>query len=139
LPTESEAEQPTTLDELLAPYAADQTMERFVCLIDDLEAMRVTALWPICPKQWVRPRRAKPVDVNEAWAWLWEGCVFDEIAYAEMVDLPLRRLNAKITMLASARILFPDGTLPSGARLLLQGRIRQEVRRFSKPDKEKAG
>jgi hypothetical protein len=55
-----------------------------------------------------------------------------------MVELPLRRLSAKITLLASARVLFPDGTLPGGARLLLQGRIRQEVRRFNKPDKERS-
>lgn len=120
--TESETEPGVlALEELLAPYREDESLERFVCLIDDLDAMRVCALWPNVSKAWSRPRRPMPSDPNERWAWLWEGVQFDDESFAEMVDLRLSRLWAKITMLASARILFPDGTVPRGARGVLHG------------------
>lgn len=120
LPSDS-AREPS-LDELLAPYRDDESLERFVCLIDDLEAMRVCALWPNVPKQWLRQHDVPmPDDLNQRWAWIWDGVTFHDETYAEMVDLPLSRLWAKITMLASARILFPDGTVPRGARGVLHG------------------
>ena len=126
-------EQRAELDELLAPYRADASLERFVCLIDDLEAMRVAAVWPHLPKSWARPRAPMPEDENERWIWIWDGCVFDEWQLAEMVELPLRRLTAKVTLLASARILLPDGTVPSGARGILHaavgGRIKVDAKK----------
>lgn len=121
-----------SLDERLAVFRADTSTERFVCLLDDLEAMRVAALWSFVPKAWKAPRGPAPGDENELWFWLWEGCQYDEQWYGEMVELPVNRLRAKVNMLSAARILFPDGTLPNGARVLLQGRIREEVHRLKK-------
>jgi hypothetical protein len=124
------------LGELLAPFRADASPERFVCLVDDLEAMRVVALWPSLPKNWRRPRTLMPASDNERWLWIWDGVEFDEWQFAAMVELQLRTLRSKIMLLAAARILFPDGTVPDGARGILHAAVGGRIRTKPEPKRK---
>lgn len=120
-----------TLAELLVPFKAEDDPTRIVCLVDDLEAMRVVAVWPNVPMTWKKAKGAQPEERNELWAWLWEGCDVYEPQVAEMAGVGERAVAAKITMLASARLIFPDGTVSNLARGLIQRRVSREL--FDRP------
>ncbi len=98
-----------------------------VALIDDLGAMRVIAVWPYVPKEWEAPREKPPMEPNALWRWLWEGCLYDEEQLADMAELPVRALERKMTRLAAARLIFPDGSVLQLAESFIRGVIKKEM------------
>ena len=115
------------LSELLQPFKADEDPTRIICLVDDLEAMRVAVLWPYVGAAWRRPAGKVPKDPIDLWDWLWSGVEVDGERFAKMAELPEKRVESKMAMLAAARLVYPDGTIASQARGLIQRRVGREM------------
>jgi len=118
----------SSLEEHLADYKNSDDLARLVALVDDLHAMQVLALWPYVDKTWKPSTDLSPSSPEEKWAWLWDGCKYNNAAFADMVELPITALARKMTKLKAARLVFPDGTVDERALALVRNYIKREMK-----------
>ena len=116
------------LVEELEQFRKQDTLVSIACLIDDLEAMRVIAVWPFVPLKWQEPDWKMPEEPNARWQWLCDGCHYDDQEFAEMAGMAVNLLDRKMAMLFAARLIFPDGTVREHAQAFVRNRIKKEMK-----------
>jgi len=124
---------------LVEPYReTDPTVA--VCLVENVDAMKVCALWPLTPKRWSPAKGGMPDDAAARLEWLWEGCVYDEVWLREtsLVE-PDHRFVQVFNMLARARLILPDGSVTMAARALMQRRLARELSKGSARTRARTG
>jgi len=98
----------------------------------DGDAIRVLAAWTSSDHRWVAPRAPCPDGGNPtaaAWKWLVSGWVIDIAYIAKATDLSMATTQAKIELLVSNRLIFPDGEMAKVAKAMLQASIRKALGR----------
>lgn len=132
---------------LIAAFRAAEKAEHLGTVLSedgfDADAMRVLSATQQVEPSWVAPRRPCPDDgrpTAAAWAWLMSGWDpdFVELAQASGVSVPIAR--KKWSMLASSRLIYPDGSMTKWALAALKRhvitRLGATSKRKGKPGKQ---
>lgn len=118
-----------TIDEALSRFKATETKETAALVVEDKDLQRILACWPHVPRAVVE----SPLENPGNWAALWDGVGVDEPALADLSGLTAGRALVAYRRARALRLIYPDGTVHSVARVVLQAVIRAAVPAAAKP------
>lgn len=124
----------TELEELLEPYKKYQDASVLFVLTDNLPAMKILSMWTYITIEWEPEGDDIPEDEKSRLAWIWNG-VLDSIDYHTLsagsgVSLP--KTVDLVNLLATMRLIYPDGTISVNAEAFLS--VRTPDREITQPD-----
>lgn len=113
------------LESVLAPFRGLEQNTDAVVVLGDEQAMRVLVAWQKLDNKWSPPTARAPVvsagAMGRLWKWVvagWDiGGVERDIA--RLAGVPRHIAHEKLEMLVGNRLIYPDGSMASGARSAL--------------------
>lgn len=113
----------TALTKDLAKFRKLESLEDLATVVDDANAIRLIASWPRIEIAWKKPRTQRPRASAPLWWWLWKGVSFDRAALASAAKVSEQAAHALVRMCASARVIYPDGSVSNDARKLISTHV----------------
>jgi hypothetical protein len=116
------------LDEILNQYKVEHDPLSLIFLVDNIQAMKITAAWQFVSVSWKQKNAKKmPIDPHDRWCWVWLGVSVNMEEVAIMAGVPKDKAKVIYSMLQSARIIFPDSSIHPQARALIGKYIKSKV------------
>lgn len=120
--------------EMLRAFRAAEVPEQIaVLMIDDgVDALtlRVAAAWLYGKHRWVRPKEPAPDGIRpsaETWEWLVSGWVVDIAAIADGANVTRADATARMHVLITSRLLYPDGSIHASLRVAMKVHVNQRL------------
>lgn len=110
-------------DAMLAAVKAAEVKETAALVVQDKNLQRVLAVWPAV-------RRDSTGKVNhdgDEWQALWAQVGFDERMFIELTGLSTGVARVSIRRALTLKLIYPDGTIHSVARAVLQKAIKDAL------------
>ena len=122
------SKQLETLDDLLAPYIADERPEQATAVVGDADAIKLIAAWAYYPfETWTYPKGKRTDNDRERWKWIWDGLVMYPDDLAEAAGISTHVVKAKLRVLLNSRLVYPNGNVARAARGVMHAYITKHV------------
>ncbi len=117
-----------TLSKMLAPFRKLEKPEQLATVIDSAEAVRVLGSWPSTVKKWTKSKGRAPRSSARLWEWLWAGVEYDRSGLGSRARLSNARAHSMLSVLMSARLVYPDGTIAKPAQEFVDAYIARKLK-----------
>lgn len=118
-PKRKQKPAPLDLQAILAPMRKAANKDLLCCAVDDHRVIRLLDAWRNIPSRCSLEGQTAPEGAKELWFWLWEHVDFDIDMLATSAKLKKSEADALLTACVTARIVYPDGTIPKAAATLI--------------------
>lgn len=112
-----------TFGALLAAVKAAEVKETAALVVQDKNLQRVLAAWPAVR----RDSTGKTNEDGDEWQALWAQVGFDERMFIELTGLSTGVARSAIKRALTLRLIYPDGTVHSVAKVVLQKVIKDAL------------
>lgn len=120
------------LQDALELFRRTESRDQLAPAVDRPDLIRAIAAWRSVRWDWTRPKRKPPkipvgdpacamvgVDLGRLWLWVWSGGKFDLEGYAAALATSQLEAELRLSVLAQARIVYPDATVTAPAEQLI--------------------